>query len=617
MCGIVGYWGQKKPKTVILDGLKRLEYRGYDSTGVAIFDHGQLKVARSPGKLSNLEEKIKDVEFSGPTGIGHTRWATHGEPSERNAHPHKVGSVAIVHNGIIENFREIRDNLLAQKINLQSETDSELIAHLLDKKLKEQKSLLEAVIEVIPQLHGAYSILAVNEKEPDNLIAFKNGPPMLVGIGQNEIVIASDIQAIISWTNRVVYLNDGDIVLSKKGTLEFFNAAGEKINKKIQEMKWDEAKAEKAGFNHFMMKEIYEQPEAIRKTMEPHIHLKKKTVELKDVGLTAEKLKKIRRVRIIACGTSWHAALIGKYVFEKIAGIPTDVDIASEFQYRSLIVDPIEAPDTSQTLIITVSQSGETADTLTCLRKCKKLGFPTLSICNVPHSSIDREADGRVYTRAGVEIGVCSTKSFTAQIVALELLALHMAGLLKFGVGENEITQMVESLLILPSQVETCLNHDKWFKEAAKSLSAFKGFLYLGRGINFPVALEGALKLKEITYLHAEGYPSGELKHGPIALVDQDMVIVAMAPKDDLYEKNISNIQEVKARGGQIIAIGTGEDEVLRSMCRHYLSVPKAHWLTYPVLESVPVQLLSYHLAVELKRDVDQPRNLAKSVTVE
>jgi glucosamine--fructose-6-phosphate aminotransferase (isomerizing) len=617
VCGIVGYWGPKKPKEVILDGLKRLEYRGYDSTGVAIFDRGQLKVARSPGKLIQLEEKIKNVDFSGPTGIGHTRWATHGEPSERNAHPHKVGSVAIVHNGIIENFREIRERLLAQKVELKSETDSELIAHLLDQQLKIEKSLFQAVIKIIPQLRGAYSILAVNENEPDNLIAFKNGPPMLVGIGKDEVIIASDIQAIISWTHRVVYMDDGEIVRSSKGKVDFFNSKGESVNKKIQEMKWDETKAEKAGFSHFMLKEIYEQPEAIRKTMEPHLDLKNKVVELKDLGLTPERLKKIKRIRIVACGTSWHAALIGKYVLEKMAGIPTDVDIASEFQYRSLIVDPIGSPDLSQTLIVTISQSGETADTLACLRKCKKLGFTTLSICNVQHSSIDREADGRIYTRAGVEIGVCSTKSFTAQIVVLELFALHLARHLKYGIAEKEIQKAVEALLAIPGQVEICLNHDKWFKEAAHSLSHFKGFLYLGRGINYPVALEGALKLKEITYLHAEGYPSGELKHGPIALVDKDMAIVAMAPQDELYEKNISNIQEVKARGGQVIAIGTGDDKVLVEMCRHYLSIPQTLWFTNPILESIPVQLLSYHLAVELKRDVDQPRNLAKSVTVE
>lgn len=382
-------------------------------------------------------------------------------------------------------------------------------------------------------------------------------------------------------------------------------------------MKWDASKAEKAGFDHFMLKEIYEQPEAIRKTLEPHINLKNKTVELKDFGLTPQQLKKIRRVRIIACGTSWHAALIGKYVLEKVAGVPTDVDIASEFQYRPLIAEPVGAADPTQTLVVTVSQSGETADTLACLRKCKKLGFTSLSICNVEHSSIDREADGHLYTRAGVEIGVCSTKSFTAQIVVLELFALHLAQLLGFGVDKNEIQKAVEALVAIPSQVEICLNHDKWFKEAAHSLSHFKGFLYLGRGINYPVALEGALKLKEITYLHAEGYPSGELKHGPIALVDKDMAIVAMAPEDELYEKNISNIQEVKARGGQVIAIGTEEDKVLKEISRHYLSIPRTMWLTNPILEAIPVQLLSYHLAVELKRDVDQPRNLAKSVTVE
>jgi glucosamine--fructose-6-phosphate aminotransferase (isomerizing) len=609
VCGIVGYWGPDKPKDIILDGLKRLEYRGYDSTGVAIFDQGHLKVFRSPGKLSRLEEKLKNINFSGTSGIGHTRWATHGEPNEANAHPHMVGPVAIVHNGIIENYRDIRKKLTEKGAKLLSETDSELIAHLLDAELIKGLSLLEATIKVIPQLQGAYSILVANEKEPDSLIAFKNGPPMLVGVGKDEVIIASDIQALIKKTNRVVYLDDGDIVYAKKGNVKFFDSTGKEIEKKIVEVKWDSARAEKAGFDHFMQKEIFEQPKALRETLEPHLEHKPLHILLKETGFTDTEFLKFKRVQIIACGTSWHAGLVGKYVLEKLARIPTDVDIASEFHYR----DPVVTEDT---LVVTISQSGETADTLSCLRQVKKLGLATLSICNVPNSSIDREARGRIYTKAGIEIGVCSTKSFTAQLLVVELLALHLARIRKT-CSTEEIQKYTEALLLLPSQVETCLDHDKWFMDAAKSLSQFKGFLYLGRGINYPIALEGALKLKEITYLHAEGYPSGELKHGPIALVDSAMAIVAMAPKDELYEKNISNIQEVKARGGQIISIGSGDDGNLKGMSKHYLSIPETLWIANPILESIPVQLLSYHLAVELKRDVDQPRNLAKSVTVE
>jgi glutamine---fructose-6-phosphate transaminase (isomerizing) len=609
VCGIVGYWGPDKPKRVILDGLKSLEYRGYDSAGLAIFDGPTLKVIRSPGKLGQLEEKVGKIEFSGPTGIGHTRWATHGAPNEVNAHPHKVGSIAIVHNGIIENYRDIKDELLSRKVKVNSDTDSELIAHLLHEECERGLSLLEGIIKIIPKLRGAYSILVVNEKEPDTLLSFKNATPMLVGLGKDEVIIASDVQAFIARTNRVVYLEDGEIVVSVKGKVKFYNDKGAELTKKVVELKWNSAMAEKAGFDHFMQKEIFEQPRALRQTMENHVDHARGQVFLKNSGFTDEEFKKFERIQIIACGTSWHAALAAEYLLERIARIPTDVDIASEFRYRQSVLDP-------KTLVVVVSQSGETADTLACLRLCKKNGNKVLAVCNVPHSSIDRDSDGRIYTNAGPEIGVCSTKAFTAQIVALQLLTFHLARL-RGTCPDGEMRKYVEGLLALPAQVEVCLNHDKWFKEAAESLVKYKGFLYLGRGINYPVALEGALKLKEITYLHAEGYPSGELKHGPIALVDKEMAIVAMAPQDELYEKNISNIEEVRARGGQIIAIGTGEDKNLQRLATHYLSIPEASWAMNPILEAVPVQLLSYHLAVSLKRDVDQPRNLAKSVTVE
>lgn len=609
MCGIVGYWGPRQPKKVILDGLRRLEYRGYDSTGVAIFDGNGLKVIRSPGKLLKLEEKLKDVQFSGRTGIGHTRWATHGEPNEKNAHPHKVGPIAIVHNGIIENYQDIRQRLVSQGVRLSSETDSELIAHLLDEQLKGGATILEATLKVIPQLRGAYSILVANEKDPDSLVAFKNGPPMLAGLNDEEVIIASDVQAIIEYTDKVVYLDDGEIISTHKGKATFYDQSGREIKKKIHRVDWNPAMAEKAGFNHFMQKEIFEQPQALIQTILPHVEHNPKRVVLKDTGFTDDEFRSFERIQLVACGSAWHAAVTAKYSLEKLAHIPTEVEIASEFRYRQPVLSP-------KTLVVTVSQSGETADTLACLRYCKKMGLKGLSVCNVPHSSIDREADGRIYTRAGPEIGVCSTKAFTAQISALQLLVLHLARLKKT-LKDDEIQREVEGLLALPSQVEVCLNHDKWFKEAAHSLLRFKGFLYIGRGLLYPIALEGALKLKEITYLHAEGYPSGELKHGPIALVDKTMAIVAMAPKDDLYEKNVTSIEEVRARGGQIIAIGTGDDKTLQKISLHYLAIPESTPMGNTVLATIPIQLLSYHLAVELGRDLDQPRNLAKSVTVE
>lgn len=609
MCGIVGYWGPHDPKKVILDGLRRLEYRGYDSTGVAIFDNKELKVVRSPGKLINLETKIKGIDFSGPTGIGHTRWATHGEPNERNAHPHLVGSVAIVHNGIIENYAEIKKTLLAGGAQILSETDSELVAHLLLKEIKKGEDLLGATLKVIPQLQGAYSILVVNQNEPDTLLAFKNGTPMIVGLGDKEVVIASDVQAIVEHTRKVVYLDDGDIVVSHKNLAKFYDLQGKEKKKKVYEINWTQAMAEKEGFSHFMEKEIFEQPRAIGQTIAPHIDHKEKTVKLKDTGFSDQEWLEFDRVQLVACGSAWHAALVAKYMLENLAKIPADVDIASEFRYRNPVLS-------SKTLVVTVSQGGETADTLASLRYAKGLKLKTLSVCNVPHSTIDREAKGRLYTLAGPEIGVCSTKAFTSQIAALYLMTLHLARL-SGAVGSVEMAKHVEALLALPSQMEVCLNHDKWFKDAAMSLTQYKGYLYLGRGVLYPIALEGALKLKEISYLHAEGYPSGELKHGPIALVDKDMAIITLAPKDELYEKNISNIEEVKARGGQIMSIGNEKDEHLKELSLHFLSIPRGNTFTNTILASVPVQLLAYHLACVLNRDVDKPRNLAKSVTVE
>jgi len=610
MCGIIGYWGPKVPKDVILEGLKKLEYRGYDSAGVAVIDgHNGLKLVRSPGKLSRLEETLKGINFEGRMGIGHTRWATHGAPTEANAHPHKVGPVAIVHNGIIENYLSIRERLKAEGADIKSETDSELIAHLINKELKKNDGLLQATLRVIGQLKGAYSILVANEKEPDTIVAFKNGTPMLVGLGADEVFIASDVQALIAHTNRVVYMEDGEIAVTNKSKVDFYSAQGRKINKPVKQILWTSEMAQKGGFEHFMQKEIFEQPRAVIHTMEPHIKRSPDRVELKDLGLSDAELRGITKIHLVACGTSSFAALYGEYLLEKIAKIPCEVDLASEFRYR----EPILTPDT---LVLVISQSGETADTLAAVRQAAKLGAKVMAICNVRDSSIDREANARIYTLAGPEIGVASTKAFTAQMTALALFTLHAARV-RGAASVDEIAGYVRDLLALPGKIEICLNHDKWFAQAATTLKSYKGFLYIGRGVNYPIALEGALKLKEISYLHAEGYAAGELKHGPIALVDDKMAVVVLAPQDSVYEKTLSNLQEVKARGGHIISIGTEGDKELAEMSLHFLGIPRASWIVNPILAAIPVQLLSYHVAVSLGCDVDQPRNLAKSVTVE
>jgi len=520
-----------------------------------------------------------------------------------------VGSVAIVHNGIIENYRELKEELSAEGATFSSDTDSELLAHMMKREISKKGDMLKAALAVIPRLEGAYSVLVMSDDEPDKILTFKNGPPMLVGLGQGEILFASDVQAVIEHTNKIIYVEDDEVALSQKGDVQFYDLKGQSIKKEIHEVKWDSAMAEKAGFDHFMLKEIFEQPRSLIQTMDKYLKHSPLRVDFGDCGFSESDFKKFKAVQIIACGSAWHAALVSKYVFEKEARISVQVEIASEFRYRSPVMDP-------DTLVIFVSQSGETADTLACLRLCKKMGLKTLTICNVQRSTMEREADGHLNTFAGPEIGVCSTKALTTQILVLEMLAFHMAFV------RQQITAAVfethlQALLALPSQVEVCLNHDKWFKEVASSLSQYRCFLFIGRGINYPIALEGALKLKEITYLHAEGYPSGEMKHGPIALVGADMAIIAIAPRDDLYAKNISNIEEVRARGGQIFGIGTAEDETLKNLSKHYIGVPASSWTGNSILMSIPVQLLSYHFAVALGRDVDQPRNLAKSVTVE
>lgn len=610
MCGIVGYYGPKDPKEIIVTGLKALEYRGYDSAGVAILDDGKFKRVRAEGKLGNLVEKLGGQKFNGHLGIGHTRWATHGKPSERNAHPHCVGGVSLVHNGIIENYVELREDLIRDGAVLESETDSELVAHLIDRELRQSPGLFQAVLKVLPKLKGAYAIVVVNEKEPDTMVAFKNGPPLILGIGQDSMYVASDVQALVPYTKRVIFLDDGEIVLVKGAEYEIFSEQGQPLTKKITEINWTADVASKGGFPHFMLKEIFEQPRAVAQAMQPHINLGKTSVELSGVGFDCDEVfKDIERVFIVACGSSFYTALAGEYMIERLARVPVECDIASEFRYRHPVLP-------KKSLLISVSQSGETADTLAAVRLAKHSGIKVLSICNVKSSSIDREADGHLYMNAGPEVGVASTKAISATLALFNLLSLAIAKA-RDQITPAEQADYVRQLQALPAQIETVLNLDKFFKEAAARLKSYKGFLYLGRGVHYPVAMEGALKLKELAYMHAEGYAAGEMKHGPLALIDSQMAVVTLVPQDDLFEKSLSNLEEAKARGGQIISIGTGQNERLKQISQYYVSLPEAGWFTLPILEVVPVQLMAYHVAQSLGHDVDQPRNLAKSVTVE
>jgi glutamine---fructose-6-phosphate transaminase (isomerizing) len=627
MCGIVGYFGPLDPKDIIISGLKKLEYRGYDSAGVAIFNNGKAKRIRSEGKLKNLEQKLTRENFDGRLGIGHTRWATHGVPSEKNAHPHQVKGISLVHNGIIENYLEIREHLKARGAVITSDTDSELVAHLVAEEIEKEKDLLKAVQKVLPKLKGAFSVLAIWDEQPDRLVAFKDGPPLVVGLGENQIFVVSDVQAALQYTKKFIFLEDREIVSIHKAHADYFDTSGKSLKKTAIELNWQADQVEKQGYSHFMLKEIYEQPRSIAACMEPHIDAVSQQIQLFHAGFgrspheleglqtaqdwqdTLKEFARVERVLIIACGTSYYAGLTGKYFIESLAKIPVEVDIASEFRYRNPVIN-------SNTMVVTISQSGETADTLAAIRLAKENGARTLSICNVKNSSIDREAHGHLYLNAGPEIGVASTKAFTCMLTILQCVALSFAKAKKVLPADEE-KKYIQAMLSLPSQVEAVLGYDKYFADAAKELKKFKGFLYIGRGVSYPIALEGALKLKELAYFHAEGYASGEMKHGPLALIDERMAIVVVAPSDELYEKTVSNLEEAKARGGKIIAIGTGDNDRLKSLSQRYLRIPKANWMANPVISVVPLQLMAFHLANSLGFDVDQPRNLAKSVTVE
>ena len=614
MCGIIGYIGGKQVVPVIIDGLRRLEYRGYDSAGVAVVHEGVVEVRRSAGKLSRLEDALRAHPLEGDYGIGHTRWATHGRPTEENAHPHRdsTGRIVVVHNGIIENYLEIKRELQGKGVVFKSETDTEVVAHLL-REMTQDDGLENAVRRALLVLRGLFALVIMSADDPEKIVAVRNGPPIVVGLGDGEFFVASDVPAILSHTRDVVFLGDEEMAVITRHGVTFTDYAGAAISKVTQRVLWDPVMAEKAGYKHFMLKEIFEQPWAIRETVLGRVSEETGTIFLNEMNLPDETLRAVDRVIVLACGTSWHAGLVAKFVIEQLARLPVEVDYGSEYRYREPIVS-------DRTLAVVITQSGETADTLAALREAKRRGASSVAVCNVVGSMATRECDGTVYTHAGPEIGVASTKAFTSQLVALHLLALYLAQV-RGTLTPAEIRPHIAALNQLPLLVEEALKCEGQIEEIAKRFYHCSDFLYLGRGAQYPIALEGALKLKEISYIHAEGYPAGEMKHGPIALIDEKLPVVAIATQDHLFEKMMGNVQEAKARGGHIIAVTTKGDDrmeaILDPLHDSRIPLPPCHPLIAPVVAVIPLQLLSYHIAVRRGCDVDQPRNLAKSVTVE
>jgi len=618
MCGIVGYIGNREAVPLIVDGLRRLEYRGYDSAGVAVLNSDStLEVRRASGKLRNLEEVIRNQPVQGRYGIGHTRWATHGRPTEENAHPHRdcKGQIVVVHNGIVENYLALRKELSAEGHVFKTETDTEVVAHLVEKHLS--GNLEDAVRKAIKQISGVFAISVISSSDPNKIVAARSGPPVVIGLGENEFFVASDVPAILAHTRDMFFLDDGDVAILTDAGVRLTDFNGKTVRRQVSRILWDPIMAEKGGYKHFMLKEIFEQPRAIKDTMLGRLGMESGRVFLDEIGLSDVELSKITQIKIVACGTSWHAGLTGKFIIERLARLPVEVDYGSEFRYRDPIVQP-------HTLTVVISQSGETADTLAALREAKQKGSKTLAICNVVGSMITREASGSLLTHAGPEIGVASTKAFTSQITALLILGMYL-GQLRNTLTPKQSTMLVEELSRIPGKLDQVLGVKGLYEELAKHLHSAQDFLYLGRGIHFPIALEGALKLKEISYIHAEGYPAGEMKHGPNALIDEDLPVVVLATRDPEseesrvhYEKTLSNIQEVKARSGIVVAIACeGDAEEVGKMVDHLITIPVTRELLLPLLEMVPMQLLAYHIAVRRGCDVDQPRNLAKSVTVE
>ena len=611
MCGIVGYIGKRNAVPILIEGLRRLEYRGYDSTGIAFYENGNIVLRKTVGKLANLESIIRDHNYESHLGIGHTRWATHGKPTDINAHPHSdcSGKVMVVHNGIIENYLSLKKTLIAEGHVFRSETDTEVIAHLIERYLHDG-NLLEAVRKALHKVKGTYALAVISNADPDKIIAARKGSPLIIGWGKEEYLLASDVPAILNYTKDAIFLNDNEVVVLHKNGVEITDLENGYFRpERIYQIPWNPELAEKNGYPHFMLKEIHEQPQAIRNTCSGRINLDKGKVCWDEVDLSREEIRKISTIYMVSCGTSWHASLVGKFMIEALAQIPVEVDLGSEFRYRTPIIK-------GATLTIGVTQSGETADTLGAMRRAKESGSRVLVICNVVGSSATREAGGVIYTHAGLEIGVASTKSFTSQIVAFYLFALYL-GRIKGLISRSLFCEMMAELAAIPGKLEEVLRKEKKIEQFANLYWEKKNFVFLGRGITYPIALEGALKLKEISYILAAGYAGGEMKHGPIALVDKDMVVVSLIPRNFIYEKMLGNIEEIKARDGIVIAIANQGDEEIREKADHVFYVPKSNDFLTPILFTIPLQLLAYHIARKRGCDIDQPRNLAKSVTVE
>ena len=608
MCGIIGYIGSRGATPLLLEGLKRMEYRGYDSAGVAVMNGSGVETRKAAGKISRLEEALNISPVEGDMGIGHTRWATHGAPNECNAHPHIdcKGNIAVVHNGIIENSGTLKKELIAHGHTFASETDTEVIAHLIEEAF--DGNLEDAVIEALWQIEGTYGIAVVSSKDKNKIVAARKGSPLLIGLGDGEYYVASDVSAILAQTREVVYLDDGDVAVLTRDGYTILNQRAQQLERGVSKIDWNLDQIERGGFDHFMLKEIFEQPATVENCMRGRLLRDEGTSKLGGLNMTDEELLKFDNILITACGTSWHSALIGEHMLESLARIPVEVEYASELRYRNPIL-------TDKTLCIVISQSGETADTLAAMREAKARGARTYGIVNVVGSTIARESDGGIYVHAGPEIGVASTKAFTSQVIALLLFTLKLGRLRTLSVVDGK--EIIEEMLRLPAKIQDILDRADEVKKIAEEFKDAQNFLYLGRGYSFPTALEGALKLKEISYIHAEGYPAAEMKHGPIALIDERMPVVFITPHDAVFDKVVSNVQEVKARGGRVIAITTRDEEVLEGKLDYEFRIPETKDMLTPVLASVPLQLLAYYIAVKRGANVDQPRNLAKSVTVE
>jgi len=611
MCGIIGYVGTREVVPVLIGGLKKLEYRGYDSAGVAVVNGKGVDVVRAEGKLSNLEGKLSERELLGTFGMGHTRWATHGKPNENNAHPHRdcTGNVVVIHNGIIENFLPLKQRLKAQGHEFKSETDTEVVAHLIEEHRKDGTSFVEAVKKTLKELEGHYALVMIAGDEPGTIIAAKHGPPLVIGLGEGENLVASDVAPLLAYTRNIIYLEDGEYAVANDQHVDVFARDDKKVEREPKKILWDAVMAEKEGYRHYMLKEIHEQPRAVRDTFNGRMFEESGEVYFNDLQFTAEEWAKFTKIHIVACGTSWHSALVGKFVLENAARIPVEVDYGSEYRYRDPIID-------ASTLVIGVTQSGETADTIAAMQEAKAKGARLISICNVIGAAATRMSDGTIYTNAGPEIGVASTKAFTTQLTAFYLLSLYIRQLR--GDDRDDIRYAMHELSTIPHKIEHLLKtQEKKIQQLANKWHTAQDFLFLGRGVHYPIALEGALKLKEISYIHAEGYPAGEMKHGPIALIDENMPVVAIATHTPVYDKVVSNLQEVKARDGKLLVVCDEFDEEIQKLADDFIEVPWAIEPLQPILTVVPTQLLAYYIALRRGCDVDQPRNLAKSVTVE